>query len=547
MSQIINQILQTDAQYRVEGVRDDVFKLEDLKVDQDWNFDVPTLVKQSSSDYKSRKYINNLNDFKERFYKKYRILKNVDMSNLLIAGGAIRSVLLDQHSKDIDVFVYGIDNPTDATLRVEKLIRDIQSHISKIKNGTYLEEELNKLDSKNDTNKNKFQEEKDNELVKKLKQNKTIYDNYMDTEIVAMYNGSTVTLMIDNLKLQVVLRLYNTLSEIIHGFDLGSSAVGFDGNNVLFTTLSKFCYENMVNIFDGTRRSTTYEYRLIKYFDHGFNIVLPNLDIGKLKTGYFKYQLSEVCEMPHIIFSYSEINGNVVSVKKFYNLKDSSTVNSDYDFYDDYDSKFKVPYFNLTELISGRKKFIYMKEINVNSAHDTNNEDYNDDESDEEFNDNDDDENDNDDDENDNDDISNEEYVETDNNKNNSVNSNSSILSFNETVLRYGFVEWCYNMIFKNMNKKYVNFDNVFKYFNVVDPKKFIQDLYLSNLTKEQRETMLKDVILKQKQWIKTQLEQLANDNKLNWMTENPTTQLTSSFNPIIEDPKLWYGEYYKQ
>lgn len=365
MSHRINQILKTDSQYRVEGVIDDVFKLEDLKTDQDWDFGVPTLVKKMNSDYKSRKYVNNLSDFKEKFYKKYRVLNNVDMSNLLVAGGAIRSILLDQYSKDIDIFVYGINNTIDATNRVEKIIKDIHSHINKIKNGIYLEEKINKLNCNSDTSKNKFQKEKDNELVNKLKKDKTIYDQYIDTKMVVMYNGSTVTLILDDIRIQVVLRLYNTASEIIHGFDLGSSAVGFDGNDVIFTTLSKFCYENMVNIFDGTRRSTTYEYRLIKYFDHGFNIILPNLNISKLKTSYFKYQLDEVCDMPHMIFSYSEINGNVVSVNKFYNLKDSTTVNSDYDFYDDYSSEFKVPYFNLAELVSGRKKFIYMKEIDV--------------------------------------------------------------------------------------------------------------------------------------------------------------------------------------
>ena len=30
----------------------------------------------------------------------------------------------------------------------------------------------------------------------------------------------------------------------------------------------------------------------------------------------------------------------------------------------------------------------------------------------------------------------------------------------------------------------------------------------------------------------------------IKWITTTPGTQLTSSFNPIIEDPKEWYGEY---
>jgi hypothetical protein len=65
----------------------------------------------------------------------------------------------------------------------------------------------------------------------------------------------------------------------LHGFDLGSSAVGFDGKDVYFTTLSKFSYENMVNVVDTTRRSTTYERRLHKYLKRGFSIAIPKLDL----------------------------------------------------------------------------------------------------------------------------------------------------------------------------------------------------------------------------------------------------------------------------
>lgn len=542
MSQTIFHILKTDAKYRYEGVTDDVYFLNDLKVDTDWKFDVPTLAKYNVSEYKTRKYTTNINEFKDKFYKKYRVLKNVDMTNLLVAGGAIRSVLLDQHTNDIDIFVYGINDPYTATRRIERFISEMQHHMNKIKTGVYLEEELARYNLTDDTNKTKYQQEKDKEMMDKIKKDKTITDKNMETKIVAMYNGNTITLMLDNIKMQLILRLYHTASEIIHGFDLGSSAVGFDGENVLFTTLSKFCYENMVNIFDGTRRSTTYEFRLVKYFDHGFNIVLPNLDIKKLKTSYFKYQLKEVCEMPHIVFSYKNIDGNVIYVDKFYNTNNSSEIKSDYDFYDEYDSKYKIPYFNLTELISGRRKFILMKKIKVDeitpSSHNIEKEIV-DQEKDEE---NEDDE----DNENDEDNISTKTNMDSEFDDNVSNDINNNLLSFNETVLRYGFVEWCYNMVFSNLMKKNVNFDNIFKYFNVVDPKKLVQDVYLSDLTREQRENMLRDIILKQKQWVKEQLEKLSQDSKLNWMTENPTTQLTSSFNPIIEDPKLWYGEYYK-
>ena len=47
----------------------------------------------------------------------------------------------------------------------------------------------------------------------------------------------------------------------------------------------------------------------------------------------------------------------------------------------------------------------------------------------------------------------------------------------------------------------------------------------------------------------KIMLERLNNLNHqrrtIEWLTENPGTQLTGSFNPIIEEPEKWYGEYY--
>jgi hypothetical protein len=39
----------------------------------------------------------------------------------------------------------------------------------------------------------------------------------------------------------------------------------------------------------------------------------------------------------------------------------------------------------------------------------------------------------------------------------------------------------------------------------------------------------------------------LTQEYPLQWVTQNPGTQLTSSFNPIIEDAKLWYGDLYTE
>ena len=80
------------------------------------------------------------------------------------------------------------------------------------------------------------------------------------------------------LLVQVILRRYSTLGEVIHGFDLGSSAVLWDGERVLTTALGKIAFENGANVLNLSARRNSYESRLARYFDRGFDLVLPGLD-----------------------------------------------------------------------------------------------------------------------------------------------------------------------------------------------------------------------------------------------------------------------------
>jgi hypothetical protein len=85
---------------------------------------------------------------------------------------------------------------------------------------------------------------------------------------------------------QVILRRYSTVGEVIHGFDLGSSAVLWDGERVILTGLGKFAAEHGANILNLAARRASYEHRLARYFKRGFDLVLPELngcDFGALR------------------------------------------------------------------------------------------------------------------------------------------------------------------------------------------------------------------------------------------------------------------------
>jgi hypothetical protein len=121
-------------------------------------------------------------------------------------------------------------------------------------------------------------------------------------------------------QLQIIFRGYQTISEILHGFDVGPSAVGFDGANVYFTSLGKFSYERGCTIVDPSRRSTTYELRLVKYFRRGFDLICPHLNMQTL------HQLSQhnlICKMyqaialPKLPFVLTSISGNRIAIERF--------------------------------------------------------------------------------------------------------------------------------------------------------------------------------------------------------------------------------------
>jgi hypothetical protein len=83
---------------------------------------------------------------------------------------------------------------------------------------------------------------------------------------------------------QIILRQYANMSQLLHSFDMGSSAVGYDGTQVWLTGLAKFAYEHRVNIFDMKRWSPSYEHRLCKYILRGFHLVVSCLDIRLIRS-----------------------------------------------------------------------------------------------------------------------------------------------------------------------------------------------------------------------------------------------------------------------
>lgn len=95
-------------------------------------------------------------------------------------------------------------------------------------------------------------------------------------------------------KYQFIHRVYPTKISIVGGFDLQCSSIYYDGITYGTTPLGAFCIAQSMNIFLHTRRSASYEYRLVKYFNEYFcNILLMNTTQMKLRMNYAKVKYSD--------------------------------------------------------------------------------------------------------------------------------------------------------------------------------------------------------------------------------------------------------------
>lgn len=175
-------------------------------------------------------------DFNKKFHDLTGgLLSYVNWSNLVVAGGCIsntiNAVCSNRMVTDVDLFVYGLSE-TDAKSKVDEVVKAVSSYCE---------------------------------------------DRYQ-SNLHILINKYVVSLIPDSkreLKVQIILRAYKNIYEVLAGFDVDSCAVAYDGRDVLLTNRSENAFRTRYNVVDISRRSPSYESRLYKYWKRGFGIYIP--------------------------------------------------------------------------------------------------------------------------------------------------------------------------------------------------------------------------------------------------------------------------------
>lgn len=333
----------TDIDKVINSERKVLYTLNDI-TEKSYTYTHPVLTTNLSEDYWRRASI--INDPKQVFYKKMPFFdRKSDMKNIVIAGGSVVDVLLNRsYSSDIDIFIYHPDKNTEfASMRAKEVCMSIITAVYKKKQWDDYEQ-----------NKKRNPKQK---LTPPLSPTKADIDTYHKSgKFEFIRNSTSITMRFfvfgKKFKIQIILRLYNSVSEILNGFDVDCCAVGFDGE-FHFTEASKFAFEYGCNILNPARRSPSYENRLTKYINRGFDIIMYKFNINKLDTTYIdKYRLEQVCQLPMCSFSFKKYNDKRIQLNTFY-------LHDHHDYENDELDEFQCFHVNLHKLLNDSTTLYY--------------------------------------------------------------------------------------------------------------------------------------------------------------------------------------------
>ncbi|KAE8441442.1 hypothetical protein EG329_004968 [Mollisiaceae sp. DMI_Dod_QoI] len=128
------------------------------------------------------------------------------------------------------------------------------------------------------------------QALEKIKQiEKNIKDSILhETTTIRTKNAITIASQYPTRHVQIVLRLYDSISQIITGFDVDCACAAYDGKQVYGAPRAIAAFLTQCNTIDLTRRSPSYENRLSKYSHRGFEVHWPLLDRTRLDPTIFE-------------------------------------------------------------------------------------------------------------------------------------------------------------------------------------------------------------------------------------------------------------------
>lgn len=245
----LRAMMERSAGFRHPGVRDGVFRLDDLPALRGifWDDKSPTTtgvpLVLSTAAVPDVGYAHSSSEVGARLAEAFPHLPPFDMLRalgLVAAGGAVAAALsfplaheVREECGDLDFFLVGHADDAARVLAIRSFVAAVQARAASIS---------------------------------------------ARLRVHVHRSHGAITLYVGGAVYQVVLRGYSALAEVLHGFDNGACAVAFDGLTCWLSELGLFAAASRLNVVSLVARRGSYEFRLAKYFYRGYGLVLPDLD-----------------------------------------------------------------------------------------------------------------------------------------------------------------------------------------------------------------------------------------------------------------------------
>lgn len=212
--------------------------------------------------YKEKEQYRTIHDYQNQLKLRFDWLKDINMTDLVIAGGFNKSIILDEKVNDIDIYMYGSSDDNKYFDTLSRLINDITTALcKKYTNITYLaayKKEFNVYELIYFEN------------VKNLQKDKFELQDLIQMKFIT--------------KIQIIMKKHLEAKDIFNIYDIDACCVLYDGKQLCFTDRSYFAYRYLITIPRIDNHYTdVFDMRLLKYYKSGFRIALPRLTIDQIK------------------------------------------------------------------------------------------------------------------------------------------------------------------------------------------------------------------------------------------------------------------------
>lgn len=125
--------------------------------------------------------------------------------------------------------------------------------------------------------------------------------------------------------LQFVHRIYPSIDMVIGGFDIAQASIATNGDEIFMTPMAFFALSYNVEILNLSRRSTSYEHRLIKYMQrYNLKIILPGFSYN-IVNKFPQIKLSKTqLKLPYLSLTYVGHNRFYINTTMIQDVTESS-------------------------------------------------------------------------------------------------------------------------------------------------------------------------------------------------------------------------------